>query len=78
MFLHRDKQWWDAAIERAERTVAQALVGQIPAGVVITPIMIQEANWQIVYVLLAWVITSLIEGLISLMTSYAKGIPEVE
>lgn len=78
MFLHRDKKWWDAALDRAERTVAQSLLSMMPAGFVITPIMIQRANWQLAYVLLGWILTACIAGLTSILTSYVKGVPEVD
>ena len=78
MFLHRTTQWWDAALSRAERTVAQSLLSMMPAGFIITPVMIQQANWQFVYVLIAWFVTACIAGLTSILTSYAKGIPEVD
>ena len=78
MFLHRDRDWWDAAIERAERTIAQTFIGLVPAGIIITPTMLQNPNWDIVYVVAAWIITSLITGLNSILTSYIKGIPEAE
>lgn len=78
MFLHRSKKWWDAAIGRAERTVAQVLLSEIPVGIVVTPTMIQSADWKGIYVALAWIITAAIGGVVSILTSYSQGIPEVE
>lgn len=78
MFLHRSREWWDKAIARAERTVAQTMASTLPVGFIITPTMIEQANWRIAYVLLAWIATALFGGVASLITSYAKGIPEVE
>lgn len=78
MFLHRSARWWDAAIERAERTVAQVLLSEIPVGIVVTPTMIQSADWKGIYVVLAWILTAAIGGVVSILTSYSKGIPEVE
>lgn len=78
MFLHRDKEWWDAAIERAERTVAQTMVSLLPASIVVTPTMLAEADWSVIGVILGWILTGLLGGLTSLLTSYIKGIPEVE
>ena len=78
MFLHRSKKWWDAAIGRAERTIAQALVSEIPVGIVVTPTMIQSADWKGIYVVLAWILTAALAGVVSVLTSYSQGIPEVE
>ena len=74
----RTSEWWDAAIDRAERTIAQNLVSTIPAGFVVTPVMLQDADVSVIYLILAWLLTGVISGIASLLTSYAKGIPEVE
>ena len=71
------KKWWVAAGTRAIRTVAQTLGGTVPAGFVITPVMIQNANWSYLNVFLAWLATGLVSGFLSLLTSLA-GLPEVE
>jgi hypothetical protein len=76
MFLHRTKDWWDKAIDRAERTMAQTWASTLPAGLVITSNMIKEANLDLVLVILAWVLTGFLGAFSSLITSYAKGIPE--
>lgn len=78
MFLHRNKAWWDAAIDRAERTIAQSFLSMLPVGLIITPQMIKEADWSIIGVILGWILTGLFGGLASLLTSYVKGIPEVD
>lgn len=78
MILHRSEKWWNAALARAERTVAQTFLSILPAGIVITPTMLKEANYEIAYVITAWIITALFGGLTSLLTSYVKGIPEAE
>lgn len=71
------KEWWIAAGRRAIRTVAQTLGGSIPAGFVITPAMIQNANWTYLDVILAWLATGLVAGLLSLLMSIG-GLPEVK
>ena len=78
MFLHRTKEWWDCAIARAERTVAQNLVSAIPVGAVVTPVMITEANISYLTIIIAWLATGLLAGFVSLGTSYYKGIPEID
>jgi len=68
--------WWKAAGIRALKTVGQTLAGQIPAGFIITPIMIENANWSYFNVILAWLCTGVVAGIASLCTSLA-GLPEV-
>lgn len=69
------KLWFKKAGIRALKTVAQVLVGQIPVGIIVTPVMIQQADWSFLYVILAWLATGLLSGLGSMLTSLA-GIPE--
>jgi len=71
-----DKKFWKAAFVRAFRTVAQNLASTLPVGIVITSDMVQKANWQVVYVILAWLATGLLGGVASLLTSIATGLPE--
>ena len=71
------KKWLDAALVRAIRTTAQTLVSQIPAGLVITPVMIQNANWSIVTIVIAWLVTGLLAGCVAMLTALV-GLPEVE
>lgn len=74
--MKRDwKKWWKAAGIRALKTFAQSLVGTMPVGFAITPVMIQEANWSYLFIILAWIGTGLVSGILSLLTSLA-GIPE--
>ena len=69
--------WWKAAGIRAIRTVAQTLGGSIPAGFIITPAMIQNVNWTYLDIILAWLATGIVAGILSLLTSLA-GLPEVD
>ena len=69
--------WWKAAGIRAIRTVAQTLGGSIPAGFIITPAMIQNANWTYLDIILAWLATGIVAGILSLLTSLT-GLPEVD
>lgn len=73
----KNSNWWKAALVRAVKTVAQTLAGTLPVGFVITPVMIQNANWNYLYIILAWLGTGLVSGIASLLTSLA-GLPEVE
>jgi len=60
------KKWIKAAGIRAIKTVAQTAVAMIPVGITIA-----EVDWKVV------VSTSLLAGLLSLLTSVA-GLPEVK
>lgn len=70
------KGFWKAAFIRALRTVAQNLASTLPVGIVITSDMVQKADWQVVYIVLAWLATGLLGGVASLLTSIATGLPE--
>ena len=62
-----NKQFWKAAAIRAIRTVAQAALAMIPAAATIT-----EVNWLTV------LSTDALAGVVSLLTSIATGLPEVD
>lgn len=72
-----NKKWLKAAGIRAIKTVAQTLAGMLPVGFIVTPVMIQNADWTILYVVLAWLCTGLLSGVASILTSLA-GLPEVD
>ena len=72
------KKWFKAAGIRALRTFCQSLVSTLPAGLTITPVMIKEANWTILYTIAAWILTALIAAITSLITSAATGLPELK
>lgn len=72
-----NKRWLKAALIRALKTVCQTLASTLPAGYVVTPVMIQELDISLVYIVLAWLGTGLLSGVISMLTSMA-GLPEVD
>lgn len=72
------KNFWKYAFYRSLRTVCQTLVSSLPVGIVITPAIIQAFDWMMVYIILAWILTGLLSGVASLLTSIATGLPEVE
>ena len=72
------KKFWKAALIRAFRTVCQELATTIPAGLVVTPVMIQQMDISVLYIVLAWLATGLLGGIVSILTSVATGLPEVE
>lgn len=61
------KEFFKAALIRAIKTVCQTAVALIPAGV-----CINEVNWLTVAG------TALLAGILSILTSIATGLPEVE
>ena len=62
-----NKAFWKAALIRAIRTVAQTAVATIG-----TTAVIEEVRWRTV------LSASALAGLLSLLTSIATGLPEVE
>lgn len=78
MEFFKNKEFRDAAIGRAVRTICQSLSSNIPVGLVITPVMIEKANWSVLYIVIAWLLTGLVAGFASLLTSISKGLPEVK
>ena len=73
-----DREYWKAALIRAAHTFWQTLAGGLPVGIVVTPKMIKELNWSVLYVVLAWVTTALIAAVFSFIKSMAAGMPEVD
>ena len=73
-----NKEFWKAAFIRAGRTVAQSLAASLPVGFIITPVMIQHADWTVLYAVLAWLATGLLSGVNTLLTAIATGLPEAE
>ncbi|MBR3237419.1 MAG: hypothetical protein IKF99_03180 [Oscillospiraceae bacterium] len=61
------KSFWRAAIIRAVRTIAQTAIATIG-----TAALISQVDW------LAVVSASALAGVLSLLTSFATGLPEVE
>lgn len=61
------KEFWKATLIRAIRTMCQTAIASIGTAVVLS-----DVNW--VYVISA----SLLAGLLSILTSIATGLPEVD
>lgn len=60
------KEFWNAAIARATWTVCETFI-----GVVGTASLIEEVNWKVV------LSSAALAGLLSLVKSIIKGLPEV-
>lgn len=73
-----NKKFWIAALKRAGHAVAQTLSSTIPAGFVITPVMIETLDIKMLYCVIAWLATGLLAGCISMLKSIAIGVPEVK
>lgn len=73
----KDKEWWSCAGVRAIKTTCQCLSSTVPVGLAITPAMIHNMSWSYLEVVLAWLLTGCLAGLLSLITSLA-GLPEME
>ena len=62
-----NNQFWKASFIRAIRTIAQTAVSLIGTAVVMS-----DVNWNVV------VSASILSGILSILTSIATGLPEVE
>lgn len=67
-----------AALIRALWTAGETLVSTLPAGVVITPAMIQSLDWTFLYVILAWLGTGALSFVITFFKCLKTGLPEVD
>ena len=67
-----------AALIRALWTAGETLVSTLPAGVVITPAMIQSLDWTFLYVILAWLGTGALSFVITFFKCLKTGLPEVK
>ena len=63
-----NKEFWQASLIRCARTIAQAAVSVIGT----TAVVLSDVNWGVV------VSASLLAGILSILTSVATGLPEVE
>ena len=62
-----NSKFWEAAAVRALRTVCQTAVAMIG-----TSVLMSEVNWEAV------VSASVLAGILSMLTSVATGLPEVQ
>ena len=69
------KKFWEAALNRALRTVAQTLVASIPAGIIVS---VKDISIETLWIILGWLATGIVAGAVSILTSIATGLPEAE
>ena len=62
-----NKTFWQCAVNRAIRTVAQTAIATIGSSA-----LLSEINWPVV------ASASCVAGILSILTSVATGLPEVE
>ena len=62
-----DKTFWKATAVRAIRTICQSAIALIPASA-----LLSEVEWKLV------ASASILAGIVSVLTSIATGLPEVE
>lgn len=68
-----------AALERAKRTAIEYICSSIPVGIVVTPAMIQNFDFDTVkYVIAAWVCTGVIQVVYAYFWALKCGLPEVQ
>lgn len=67
-----------ATIIRAIRSFFQSLASNLPAGLVVTPVMLQTLDINILYVIAAYLATALLHSIASVVTSIATGLPEAD
>ena len=72
------KDYLKAALMRAWHAVWETAAATAPTSIVITPAMIQYFDTSIFYIVLAWIATALIAGILSFIKSMAAGMPEAE
>lgn len=72
------KGFWRAALIRAVRSFTQSLRSTLPAGVVVTPIMVQSFDAKgALYTVIAYLLTALLNALMSILDAVLTGLPEV-
>lgn len=74
-----NKQFWRAALIRAVRSFTQSLRSTLPAGVVVTPVMVQSFDMKgALYTVIAYILTALLNALMSILDAIITGLPEVD
>ena len=90
MFIDKDLKFIDggdmgmdeltkAALERAKRTAIEYICSSIPVGVVITPAMLQNFDFNTIkWIILAWLATGVIQVAEAFFAGLKTGLPEAQ
>ena len=77
-----NKDYWRALLMRAIHAVWETAVATLPATIVVTPVMIEQFNWEtargVFYAVLAWALSAIFAGCLSALKSAKAGMPEVQ
>ena len=77
-----NKGFWKALLMRAIHAVWETAVATLPATIVVTPVMIEQFNWEtargVFYAVLAWALSAIFAGCLSALKSAKAGMPEVQ
>lgn len=76
--MTKTKGFWKAALIRAVRSFTQSLRSTLPAGAVVTPVMIQQFDLKgALYTVIAYFLTALLNAFMSILDAVVTGLPEV-
>lgn len=68
-----------AALVRTGRTALQYIVSTLPPGAAITPVLLQELNWDAFkYVVAAWLAAGVLDCVAAFASALLTGLPEVD
>lgn len=74
-----NKELVKAALIRVQRTLVEYITSSVPAGFIVTPVMLQNLDARyVLFVFLAWLITGLIQCGVAFFWAIEQGLPEVE
>ena len=73
-----NKDFWKAALIRAVRSFTQSLRSTLPAGIVVTPVMLQSFDTKgLIYTVVAYFATAFLHAFMSILDAVLTGLPEV-
>ena len=68
-----------AALIRTGRTALQYIVSTLPPGAAITPVLLQELNWDVFkYVVAAWLVAGVLDCVAAFASALLTGLPEAD
>lgn len=76
------KEYWKALLVRSIHAVWETAVATAPSAIIVTPAMIEHFDMTqakaIFCVVLAWILTALVSGILSAIKSAKVGMPEIQ